>query len=91
VGIGHQRSPRQMNRNVEPKRSSQFERSAGRQVRRNAGTRLVIRRKDIDGVTMVQLGGLTLLNFHEERDCSGSPLFAGKKFFELGFGENGYT
>jgi hypothetical protein len=38
-----------------------------------------------------QLVRLALLKLREERDSSGSALFACKKFFELGFGEDGYT
>jgi hypothetical protein len=47
----------EVNRNTESKSSSQLEGSAGRHVRTNVTVRLVMRRKDIDGVMMVQAGG----------------------------------
>jgi hypothetical protein len=43
----------------------------------NATARLVTSRKDIDGVIMVQAGGLLLLKVRVSRLCSPSTLFAG--------------
>jgi hypothetical protein len=80
-----------MNRKVAPRRRSQLAGSAGRQVRTNAAARRVMRRKDIDGVIMVQAGGLTLLLVWESIGPSCGELFACEKFFELGFGEDCYA
>jgi hypothetical protein len=47
-----------------------------------------MRRKDINGVIMVQPGGLMLLILRAEFEYSQDQLFACEKFFELGFVED---
>jgi|SRR5580658_8920679 hypothetical protein len=80
-----------MNRKVAPRRRSQLAGSAGRHVRINAAARLVMRRKDIDGVIMVQAGWLMLRILRAEFDFNHARLFASEKLFELGFGEDCYA
>jgi len=81
----------EINKNVEPKSSSQLEGSAGRQVRTNPAARLVMRRKDIDGVIMGQAAGLMLLLLCASIGFSCVELFACEELFELEFSEDWYA
>jgi hypothetical protein len=80
-----------MNSKVAPTKSSQLAGSAGKHERTNAGARLVMSEKDIDGAIMVQASGLMLAKLRVACRCNPSTLFASYEFFELGFGEDCYA